>query len=137
MHSAHDGRRSRPTRRAVFRTIAGVAAAGVAGGYAWDRLGHGNDDGGGTAADGTGSGPSSRSTGPHTFERLSAPDRTVVRAGDGGTLATFTDGARTAVLTGPSRTFSEPRTTEAKVTTDAWVRVLPHAWQRGMEKSAW
>ncbi|MFE5406290.1 NlpC/P60 family protein [Streptomyces sp. NPDC056580] len=137
MHSAHDGRRSRPTRRAVFRTLAGVAAAGVAGGYAWDRLGHGSDDGSGTAADGTGSGPSSRSTGPRTFERLSAPDRTVVRAGDGGTLATFTDGARTAVLAGPSRTFSEPRTTEAKVTTDAWVRVLPHAWQRGMEKSAW
>ncbi|MGW7254784.1 NlpC/P60 family protein [Streptomyces sp. NPDC054834] len=133
MHSAHDGRRSRPTRRAVFRTIAGVAAAGVAGGYAWDRFGHGSDDGGGTAADGTGA----RSTGAHTFERLSAPDRTVVRAADGGTLATFTDGARTAVLTGPSRTFSEPRTTEAKVTTDAWVRVLPHAWQRGMEKSAW
>ncbi|CAM5722604.1 NlpC/P60 domain-containing protein OS=Streptomyces alboniger OX=132473 GN=CP975_27985 PE=3 SV=1 [Streptomyces alboniger] len=61
----------------------------------------------------------------------------MVRAADGGTLATFTDGARTAVLTGPARTFSEPRTTEATVTTDAWVRVLPHAWQRGMEKSAW
>ena len=137
MHSAHDGRRSGPTRRAVFRTIAGVAAAGAAGGYAWDRFGRGSDDPRGTAADGTGLDPSARAAGPHTFERLSAPDRTVVRAGDGGTLATFTDGARTAVLTGPSRTFSEPRTTEAKVTTDAWVRVLPHAWQRGMEKSAW
>ncbi|MFF4398202.1 NlpC/P60 family protein [Streptomyces sp. NPDC001480] len=137
MHSAHDGRRSGPTRRAVFRTIAGVAAAGAAGGFAWDRFGHGSDDSGGTAAGGTGADPSARATGPHTFERLSAPDRTVVRAGDGGTLATFTDGARTAVLTGPSRTFSEPRTTEAKVTTDAWVRVLPHAWQRGTEKSAW
>ncbi len=130
------GRRSRPTRRAVFRTIAGVAAAGVAGGYAWERLGHG--DGGGAAdADGKNSGSGARLNGPHTFERLSAPDRTVVRAGDGGTLATFTDGARTAVLTGPSRTFGEHRTTEAKVTTDAWVRVLPHAWQQGMEKSAW
>ncbi|MFF4015385.1 NlpC/P60 family protein [Streptomyces sp. NPDC001843] len=137
MHSEHAGRRSgQPTRRAVFRTIAGVAAAGVAGGIAWDRFGHGGDDDG-TSAAAAGSDPSARATGPHTFERLSSPDRTVVRAGDGGTLATFTDGARTAVLTGPSRTFSEPRTTEAKVTTDAWVRVLPHAWQRGMEKSAW
>ncbi|MEU5594322.1 NlpC/P60 family protein [Streptomyces sp. NPDC020298] len=136
MHSEPVGRRSRPTRRAVFRTIAGVAAAGAAGGYAWDRLGHGSDDGGdggGTAA----GDPSARATGPHTFERLSDPGRTVVRDADGGTLATFTDGARTAVLTGPTRSFSEPRTTEAKVTTDAWVRVLPHAWQRGMEKTAW
>lgn len=136
MHSQHAGRRSSPTRRAVFRTIAGVAVAGAAGGFAYDRLGHGGDDdgsGGGTA----GGGPSARTTGAHSFERLSDPGRTVVRADDGATLATFTDGARTAVLTGPTRTFSEPRTTEAKVTTDAWVRVLPHTWQRGMEKSAW
>ncbi|ANP48425.1 cell wall-associated NlpC family hydrolase [Streptomyces griseochromogenes] len=140
MHSAPAGRPSRPTRRAMLGTIAGVAAAGVAGGFAWDHLGHGGnggDDHGGTAADGTGTGSNARRNGKHTFERLSAPDRTVVRAADGGTLATFTDGARTAVLTGPARTFSEPRTTEAKVTTDAWVRVLPHPWQRGMEQSAW
>ncbi|MEU0070702.1 NlpC/P60 family protein [Streptomyces sp. NPDC006332] len=137
MHSTPVGRGNSPTRRAVFRTIAGVAAAGAAGGFAWDRFGRGSDDDAGTTADGTASGPGSRSAGPHTYERLSAPGRTVVRAADGGTLATFTDGARTAVLTGPARTFSEPRTTESKVTTDAWVRVLPHAWQRGMEKSAW
>jgi cell wall-associated NlpC family hydrolase len=140
MHSQPGGRRSRPTRnptrRAVFRTIAGVAAAGVVGGYAWERLGHDGDDPGGTAG-GTGSGPGASATGPHTFERLSAPGRTVVRAADGGTLATFTDGARTAVLTGPTRTFSEPRTTKSKVTTDAWVRVLPHTWKAGAEKSAW
>ncbi|MBO4256342.1 NlpC/P60 family protein [Streptomyces griseorubiginosus] len=136
MHSQPVRRRSNPTRRAVFRTIAGVAVAGAAGGYAWNRLGHDGDNDGGTVADGAGSASSSRPTGPHTFERLSAPSRTVVRASDGSTLATFTDGARTAVLTGPTRTFSEPRTTEATVTTDAWVRVLPKPWQRGMEKSA-
>ncbi|MEU2738127.1 hypothetical protein ABZ656_22840 [Streptomyces sp. NPDC007095] len=135
MHSQHDGRRSQPNRRALLGTIAGVAAAGVAGAFAWDRLGH--DSGDASADDGTGTGPNSRPTGAHTFERLTAPDRTVARSADGGTLATFTDGARTAVLTGPARTFSEPRTTEAKVTTDAWVRVLPHTWQQGMEKSAW
>ncbi|MET9498822.1 NlpC/P60 family protein [Streptomyces sp. NPDC006552] len=133
MHSVPDGRRTGPTRRAVFRTIAGVAAAGAAGGYAWERFG--SDSGGGSAD--ANSGASARSEGAHTFERLSSPARTVVRASDGGTLATFTDGARTAVLTGPSRTFSEPRTTEATVTTDAWVRVLPHTWRRGAEKSAW
>ncbi|MGW3109324.1 NlpC/P60 family protein [Streptomyces sp. NPDC001100] len=134
MHSHSAGRGSRPTRRALLGTIAGVAAVGATGGYAWNRFGHDSGDDEGTAADGTGTGSN---TGKQTFERLSAPDRTVVRGSDGGTLATFTDGARTAVLTGRTRTFSERRTTEAKVTTDAWVRLLPHTWQQGMEKSAW
>ncbi|GAA3828239.1 hypothetical protein GCM10022403_071900 [Streptomyces coacervatus] len=139
MHSTHGGRprQNGPTRRTVLGTIAGVAAAGAVGGYAWEHRGHGSDDRTGTAADSTGTGPSARPTGAHSFERLSAPGRTVARTADGGTLATFTDGARTAVLAGPTRSFSEPRTTTAKVTTDAWVRVLPHEWQRGMEKSAW
>ncbi|MGW4562085.1 NlpC/P60 family protein [Streptomyces sp. NPDC004561] len=139
MHSEPGGRRSRPTRRAVLGTIAGVAAAGVAGGFAWENLGHGSGGGSdaGGSAGGTGDGQSVRHSGPHTFERLSAPSRTVVRNSDGDTIATFTDGARTAVLTGPDRSFSEPRTTDATLTTNAWVRVLPHEWQQGMEKSAW
>jgi cell wall-associated NlpC family hydrolase len=61
----------------------------------------------------------------------------VVRDGDGEVAATFTDGARTAVLAGPSRTFAEPRTTAAKVVTDNWVRLLPRAWFKGAERSAW
>ncbi len=124
----------RVSRRTVLGAIAGVAAAGAAGGYAWDRLGGGHSATGGvwTADKGT-----DHPTGGYGFERLSAPGRTVVRSTDGATLATFTDGARTAVLTGPSRRFTEPRTTSAVVTTDAWVRVLPHEWRQGMEKSAW
>jgi cell wall-associated NlpC family hydrolase len=139
----HSGSRpSNPNRRTVLGAIAGVAAAGAAGVYAWDRLGSDDTGSGGTddtgaAGTGPGTGGSGGAGGAHTFERLSGPDRTVVRSADGGTLATFTDGARTAVLTGPARTFSEPRTTTATVTTEAWVRVLPHAWQRGMETSAW
>ncbi|MFF5855240.1 NlpC/P60 family protein [Streptomyces sp. NPDC012751] len=134
MYDEAGHRPGRATRRAVLGTIASVAAAGIAGGCARDRLGRG----GGDDRAGAGAGPVSRAGGSgHTFERLSAPDRTLVRAADGGTLATFTDGARTAVLTGPTRTFSEPRTTTATVTTDVWVRVLPHEWQRGMERTAW
>jgi cell wall-associated NlpC family hydrolase len=72
-----------------------------------------------------------------TYSRLDNPARTVVRDTDGEVAATFTDGARTAVLNGPSRTFTEPRTTTAKVVTDAWVRLLPRAWSRGAERSAW
>ncbi|WP_079110151.1 C40 family peptidase [Streptomyces roseifaciens] len=82
----------------------------------------------------TGSKPAS---GERRFERLANPARTVVRAADGGVLATFTDGARTAVLTGASRTFTEPKYTSAKVTTDNWVRLLPEAWKDGSEKAAW
>ncbi|MEU6277805.1 NlpC/P60 family protein [Streptomyces populi] len=130
MHSEPAGGRNRPTRRAVLGTVAGVAAAGAAGVYAWNRHGHGSGNG-------DGDGGVSGRPGSRTFERLSGPARTVVRGPDGDTLATFTDGARTAVLAGPDRTFSEPRTTDATVTTNAWVRVLPHAWQQGMEKAAW
>ncbi|MFI9309639.1 C40 family peptidase [Streptomyces triculaminicus] len=76
-------------------------------------------------------------SGERRFERLANPARTVVRSGDGAVLATFTDNARTAVLTGPSRTFTEPSTTSAKVTTDSWVRLLPEQWKEGSEKAAW
>jgi hypothetical protein len=67
----------------------------------------------------------SGTTGAYRYERLTGPDRTVVRDARGGVLATLTDNARTAVLTGPSRTFAEPETTTATVVTDTWVRLMP------------
>jgi cell wall-associated NlpC family hydrolase len=76
-------------------------------------------------------------TATFSYTRLGNPARTIVRDAGGDTAATFTDGARTAVLTGPSRTFSEPRTTRAKVVTDSWVRLLPHTWKRGAQHTAW
>ncbi|GHF25025.1 hypothetical protein GCM10010218_02120 [Streptomyces mashuensis] len=75
--------------------------------------------------------------GEYRYERLANPARTVVRSAEGTVLATLTDNARTAVLTGPSRTFTEPSFTTAKVTTDSWVRLLPEPWKEGAEKSAW
>ncbi|MGW3124449.1 NlpC/P60 family protein [Streptomyces sp. NPDC001107] len=71
------------------------------------------------------------------FERIGNPARTVARDRRGTVVATFTDGARTAVLTGPSRTFAEPRTTDAEVVTKSWVRLLPKAWAPGAERSGW
>jgi cell wall-associated NlpC family hydrolase len=62
------------------------------------------------------------------YERVDNPPRTVVRDTGGTVVATLTDGARTAVLRGPSRTFAEPRTTAATVTTRSWVRLLPRPW---------
>ncbi|MGW2425538.1 NlpC/P60 family protein [Streptomyces sp. NPDC001709] len=76
-------------------------------------------------------------SGPLHFERIGNPARTVARDRHGTVIATFTDGARTAVLTGPSRTFAEPRATDARVVTKDWVRVLPKAWARGAEQSDW
>lgn len=75
--------------------------------------------------------------GPRRYERLAGPDRTVIRDGRGNVLATLTDGARTANLTGPSRTFTEPRFTSAKVVTDTWVRLMPEPWKKGAEKEKW
>ncbi|MFI7406311.1 C40 family peptidase [Streptomyces sp. NPDC049541] len=76
-------------------------------------------------------------SGPLHLERIGNPARTIARDRHGTVVATFTDGARTAVLTGPSRTFAEPRTTDAKVVTKSWVRLLPKAWTRGAERSGW
>jgi hypothetical protein len=72
-----------------------------------------------------------------SFDRLENPGRTVVRDRTGAVLATFTDGARTVALTGPARTFAEPRFTKATVTTTTWVRLAPEPWAPGAEKAEW
>lgn len=66
--------------------------------------------------------PASATTGL-TESRLSGPDRVVVRDSL-GVVATFTVGARTVTVRGPSRTFAETTTT-ATVRTNLWVRLLP------------
>ncbi|GGX24181.1 NlpC/P60 family protein [Streptomyces noursei] len=116
----------RPSRRQILGSAVGLAAAGAVGGYAW----HGSHSG----APGD---DFPVPAGGYRFERRTAPARTVARAADGRVLATFTDGARSAVLAGPTRTWSEPRTTGAVVRGDAWVRLMPGAWQRGREETRW
>lgn len=75
--------------------------------------------------------------GKKAWERLHNPERSVLRAENGKVLATFTDGARTATLTGPSRTFTEPANTKSRVVTDDWVRLMPEIWRKGAEKEKW
>ncbi|MGY0019387.1 NlpC/P60 family protein [Streptomyces sp. YJ-C3] len=75
--------------------------------------------------------------GKQTWERLKNPERSVLRGEGGQVLATFTDGARTATLKGPSRTFSEPSNTKSRVVTEDWVRLMPEAWRKGAEKEKW
>ncbi|MFJ6935464.1 C40 family peptidase [Streptomyces sp. NPDC101132] len=79
----------------------------------------------------------SSSSGEQKWERLKNPERSVLRGGDGNVIATFTDGARTATLTGPSRTFTEPATTKTRVVTTDWVRLMPEPWRSGAEKEQW
>ncbi len=71
------------------------------------------------------------------YERLSEPARTVAKQSTGQIVATFTDGARSVVFTGPERTFEEPTATEATVSTTDWVRLAPRAWSKGAEQSDW
>jgi cell wall-associated NlpC family hydrolase len=73
----------------------------------------------------------------YTFERLDNPPRTVARDARKVVAATMTDGARTVVLNGPSRTFGEPKATKSDITTNAWVRLAPQPWRQGEEKAAW
>lgn len=71
------------------------------------------------------------------YDRLANPGRTVVRDQTGAVVATFTDGARTVAMTGPTRTFAEPRFTKATITTTTWVRLAPQPWAAGAEKADW
>ncbi|MER6468588.1 NlpC/P60 family protein [Streptomyces collinus] len=80
---------------------------------------------------------SGKATGKQTWERLHNPTRSVLRGENGDILGTFTDGARTATLRGPSRTFTEPAATKSRVVTQDWVRLMPEAWHKGAEKEKW
>jgi hypothetical protein len=71
------------------------------------------------------------------WSRLENPARSVLRDADGRVRAVLTDGARTAVLTGPVRTFAEPASTSSRVPTTDWVRLLPEPWREGAEKEEW
>ncbi len=69
--------------------------------------------------------PESAHAGDFTYKRSSAPARTIVTdSATGKWLATFTDGAYTVSLAGPSRTFSE-QTASYSVKSSIWVRTLP------------
>jgi cell wall-associated NlpC family hydrolase len=72
-----------------------------------------------------------------TFARHTDPARTVAEDADGDPVAVFTDGARTARLTGPVRTFTEPGFTKRSVITDAWIRLVPTEWRAGAENESW
>jgi cell wall-associated NlpC family hydrolase len=73
--------------------------------------------------------PSSKSTATQAFPAVeAAPEQTVVHDAAGAVLATLTQGARTVVMHGPSRTFAEPKHTNTTITTSDWIRLYPTAF---------
>ncbi|MFE4668422.1 NlpC/P60 family protein [Streptomyces sp. NPDC056716] len=84
-----------------------------------------------------GSAEASEDPAEQTWSRLENPARSVLRGADGQIKAVLTDGARSATLTGPARTFTEPSSTSSKVSTTDWVRIMPEPWTEGAEKESW
>ncbi|WP_309112670.1 NlpC/P60 family protein [Saccharothrix sp.] len=126
-----------PARRPVVVAVIAVVVLAV-GVLVWWRGGSGEPS---TSAAAEALTPSRSSTVPSSaelvYERVDGPSRTVVRDQDGDVVAVFTDDARTVLVNGPRRTFSEPAATPAKVNTSAWVRLSPQPWRAGAENDAW
>lgn len=80
--------------------------------------------------------PASAAEPRYTFTRASGPERTIVKDSSGRWVATYTKGARTATFAGPSRTFAEPATTSARVTSNVWVRILPSPFSGTVDEAA-
>jgi cell wall-associated NlpC family hydrolase len=119
---------------------AGSGAGGIAGSGAGSASAGSNPSGGSSAAAHVTTEPGFDHTslsGPYSYQRMIGPDRTIVRTAAGTQVAVLTDGARTVVLTGPTRTFSEPGTTTATVTTSSWVRLAPRRWRAGDQDATW
>lgn len=72
-----------------------------------------------------------------SYKRVNNPEGTKVVDDSGKEVARFTDKARTAVIQGKERTFEETRTTDARVTTSSYVRVMPQPYTRGAEDKGW
>lgn len=72
-----------------------------------------------------------------SYKRVSNPEGTKVVDGSGKEVARFTDSARTAVIQGKERTIEEAQSTDARVTTTSYVRVMPQPYARGVEDKGW
>lgn len=81
--------------------------------------------------------PGSAALTEYHYDRLSGPARTVARNSAGAVVATFTDGARTAVLAGPARLFRASRATPSVISNSEWVRLIPQPWVEGAEGATW
>jgi hypothetical protein len=121
-----------PKSRIVLAGATAVAVAVTAVIVGWAVRGD-------SAAGPAGTGPTRATSEPRNdLERLtqryelvdrSQPERIEVRRRDGGdVVATLTVGARTVVVAGPQRRFTEPSATPAVVESTSWVRVAPRPW---------
>jgi cell wall-associated NlpC family hydrolase len=88
-------------------------------------------------AEDQGAAPKSTSALDYRVRRAVEPARTELLDAAGKVIATMTDGSRTVHLNGPARTFTEVRFTQAKLTTEYWVRLAPQEWSKGAENAKW
>lgn len=123
-----------PRPVAVGAALVALLAIGV---LVFIVIGRGQDDKGQFADSEQAGSPTATKPADWLFDRASNPARTIVHDRAGEQLAVFTDGARTVDITGPSRTFREPKFTRASVTVDVWVRLAPHEWRGGAERDSW
>lgn len=112
------------SRRAALTLLAATSTSGFAQ-AALQPMGSASAQGGS---------PSSKT---YRFTRQSGPARTEALNSRGQVVATFTDGARTVTLTGPSRTLSESANTSATVSQSLWVRLAPRTWRKEDAGSSW
>lgn len=73
--------------------------------------------------------------GRYRLSNKTNPTRTVVTDSSKKTVAVLTVGARTVLLKGPERTFTEPATTSAKIITTDWVRIAPKPYLGFLDKT--
>ncbi len=73
----------------------------------------------------------------YVVRRRPAPNRTEILTRQGRLVAVMTDGARTAHLQGPKRTFTESRFTSAKIVTTEYVRLAPKEWAPAAANEPW
>ncbi|MEC3977584.1 NlpC/P60 family protein [Amycolatopsis sp. H20-H5] len=125
-------RSKRLVRAGVLAVVIGVSGTAAVYVAIQDR-----DDARVTAVSASGPTSAGAVLGGYTYERLTKPGRTLVRNGAGTQLASLTDGSRTALLTGRTRTFSEPKFTTVSITSTAWIRLAPQPWSEGAERAPW
>jgi len=111
---------ARTTQVVVVMTFACVASSAITSAEGVERSSRPTTR---AASQTTSSGVAASDPATWTTRRLSSPGRVQVMDAS-GVLATFTVGARTVTLRGATRTFAEPVSSTAKVTTPTWVRVL-------------
>ncbi|MET0698959.1 MAG: hypothetical protein ABWY93_04785 [Mycobacterium sp.] len=73
----------------------------------------------------------------YVLENVDDPQRTLLRDTSGRLVFTLTRGARTVVVRGPLRTFTESSTTDAEIRSTDHVYIAPRPWDGNIDDQGW